>query len=118
MGDRLVDDIDEAIDRRVAGPAKSSRSLSEHEKEVVAYHEAGHAIIGLRYPHSDKVQKITIIPRGNTGGHVRMTPEEDRSGTIRFLCRKCGAVYEVAGSMSGLKGECAKCHAKLIIPRA
>lgn len=39
-------------------------------------------------------------------------------GTIRFLCRKCGAVYEVAGSMSGLKGECAKCHAKLIIPRA
>ena len=91
-----VDDIDEAIDRRVAGPAKSSRSLSEHEKEVVAYHEAGHAIIGLRYPHSDKVQKITIIPRGNTGGHVRMTPEEDR-----FLLTKKELEARIVGYLGG-----------------
>ena len=95
-----VDDIDEAIDRRVAGPAKSSRSLSEHEKEVVAYHEAGHAIIGLRYPHSDKVQKITIIPRGNTGGHVRMTPEEDR-----FLLTKKELEARIVGYLGGRSSE-------------
>ena len=95
-----VDDIDEAIDRRVAGPAKSSRSLSEHEKEVVAYHEAGHAIIGLRYPHSDRVQKITIIPRGNTGGHVRMTPEEDR-----FLLTKKELEARIVGYLGGRSSE-------------
>ena len=95
-----VDDIDEAIDRRVAGPAKSSRSLSEHEKEVVAYHEAGHAIIGLKYPHSDKVQKITIIPRGNTGGHVRMTPEEDR-----FLLTKKELEARIVGYLGGRSSE-------------
>ena len=95
-----VDDIDEAIDRRVAGPAKSSRSLSEHEKEIVAYHEAGHAIIGLRYPHSDRVQKITIIPRGNTGGHVRMTPEEDR-----FLLTKKELEARIVGYLGGRSSE-------------
>ena len=95
-----VDDIDEAIDRRVAGPAKSSRSLTQHEKEVVAYHEAGHAIIGLRHPHSDKVQKITIIPRGNTGGHVRMTPEEDR-----FLLTKKELEARIVGFMGGRSSE-------------
>ena len=73
-----VDEIDEAIDRRVAGPAKKSKIISAHEKEIIAYHEAGHAIIGLKYPHSEKVQKITIIPRGNTGGHVRTSSDEDK----------------------------------------
>ena len=67
--------IDEAIDRRIAGPAKSSKGLNAHERRVIAFHEAGHAIIGINHPHSDKVQKITIIPRGRTGGHVLMTPE-------------------------------------------
>ena len=76
------------------------RSLSEHEKEVVAYHEAGHAIIGLRYPHSDKVQKITIIPRGNTGGHVRMTPEEDR-----FLLTKKELEARIVGYLGGRSSE-------------
>jgi len=95
-----VDEIDEAIDRRVAGPAKSSRSLSAHEKEIIAYHEAGHAIIGLKYPHSDKVQKITIIPRGNTGGHVRMTPEEDR-----FLYTKNELLARIVGFLGGRTSE-------------
>jgi len=95
-----LDDIDEAIDRRVAGPAKSSRSLSAHEKEVVAYHEAGHAIIGLKLEHSDKVQKITIIPRGNTGGHVRMTPEEDR-----FLLTKKELNARIIGYLGGRSSE-------------
>ena len=95
-----IDEIDEAIDRRVAGPAKSSRSLTPHEKDVVAHHEAGHAIIGLKYPHSDKVQKITIIPRGNTGGHVRMTPEEDR-----FLLTKRELEARIVGYLGGRSSE-------------
>jgi len=95
-----LDDIDEAIDRRIAGPAKSSRALSAHEKEIVAYHEAGHAIIGLKMPHSDKVQKITIIPRGNTGGHVRMTPEEDR-----FLLTKKELEARIVGFLGGRSSE-------------
>ena len=78
-----VEDIDEAIDRRIAGPAKSSKGMNQDERKRVAYHEAGHAIIGLKLKDSDKVQKITIIPRGRTGGHVLMTPEDDR-----FLHRK------------------------------
>ena len=95
-----IDDIDEAIDRRVAGPAKSSRSITKHEKEVIAYHEAGHAIIGLKYPNSDKVQKITIIPRGNTGGHVRMTPEEDR-----FIMTKKELLARIVGFLGGRSSE-------------
>ena len=73
-----VSDIDEAIDRRFAGPAKKSRSLTEEEKWRTAYHESGHAIVGLKYPHAGKVQKITIIPRGNYGGWVLATPEKDK----------------------------------------
>ena len=95
-----MSEIDEAIDRRIAGPAKSSRSLNAHERDVVAHHEAGHAIIGIRLEHSDKVQKITIIPRGNTGGHVRMTPEEDR-----FLLTKRELVSRIVGYLGGRSAE-------------
>ena len=95
-----IDEIDEAIDRRVAGPAKSSRGLNAHERDVIAHHEAGHAIIGLRYPHSDKVQKITIIPRGNTGGHVRMTPEDDR-----FILTKKELEARIIGYLGGRSAE-------------
>ena len=93
-------EIDEAIDRRIAGPAKSSRSLNAHERDVVAHHEAGHAIIGIKLEHSDKVQKITIIPRGNTGGHVRMTPEEDR-----FLLTKKELIARIVGYLGGRSSE-------------
>ena len=95
-----LDDIDEAIDRRVAGPAKSSRGLNAHERDVVAHHEAGHAIIGIKWPHSDKVQKITIIPRGNTGGHVRMTPEDDR-----FILTKKELEARIIGYLGGRSAE-------------
>ena len=95
-----MDEIDEAIDRRVAGPAKSSRAMNKHEREIVAHHEAGHAIIGLKLEHSDKVQKITIIPRGNTGGHVRMTPEEDR-----FLLTKKELEARIVGYLGGRSSE-------------
>lgn len=95
-----IDEIDEAIDRRIAGPAKSSKALNRNEREIVAYHEAGHAIIGLKMPHSDKVQKITIIPRGNTGGHVRMTPEEDR-----FILTKKELEARIVGYLGGRSSE-------------
>ena len=95
-----VADIDEAIDRRIAGPAKKSRSLTEKEKEMTAYHESGHAIIGLKYPHSNKVQKITIIPRGNTGGYVLSTPEDDR-----FTMSKGELIAEIVGYMGGRAAE-------------
>ncbi|MCQ2802276.1 MAG: ATP-dependent zinc metalloprotease FtsH [Bacilli bacterium] len=95
-----MDEIDEAIDRRVAGPAKSSHSMNKHERDIVAHHEAGHAIVGLKLEHSDKVQKITIIPRGNTGGHVRMTPEEDR-----FLLTKKELEARIVGYLGGRSSE-------------
>lgn len=89
-------DIDEAIDRRIAGPAKSSHGMNADERRRVAYHEAGHAIIGLKLEHSDKVQKITIIPRGRTGGHVLMTPEDDR-----FLMSKVELEARIVGYLGG-----------------
>ncbi|MDY5441315.1 MAG: ATP-dependent zinc metalloprotease FtsH [Candidatus Enteromonas sp.] len=95
-----IADIDEAIDRRIAGPAKSSRGMSEDERRQVAYHEAGHAVIGLNLPFSDKVQKITIIPRGNTGGHVLMTPEDDR-----FLLTKNQLIARITGLLGGRTSE-------------
>jgi cell division protease FtsH len=95
-----IEDIDEAIDRRISGPAKSSKGLSEMERKQVAYHEAGHAIIGIHLPHSDKVQKITIVPRGNTGGHVLMTPEDDR-----FLLTKNELLARITGLLGGRSSE-------------
>ncbi len=93
-------EIDEAIDRRIAGPAKSGKGMSDQEKRVDAYHEAGHAVIGLVLPHSNKVQKITIIPRGQTGGHVLMTPEDDR-----FLLTKNELLAEITGFLGGRTSE-------------
>ena len=95
-----IQDIDEAIDRRIAGPAKSSKGLNAHERKQVAYHEAGHAIIGLKLKDSDKVQKITIIPRGRTGGHVLMTPEDDR-----FLLSKAELEARIIGYLGGRSSE-------------
>ncbi|MFA6667623.1 MAG: ATP-dependent zinc metalloprotease FtsH [Bacilli bacterium] len=93
-------DIDEAIDRRIAGPAKSSKGMNEFERKEVAYHEAGHAVIGLTLPNSDKVRKITIIPRGNTGGHVLMGPDDDR-----FLLSKNELIAEITGLLGGRTSE-------------
>lgn len=93
-------EIDEAIDRRIAGPAKSGRGMNEKERRQVAYHESGHAVIGLYLPHSEKVQKITIIPRGQTGGHVLMTPEDDR-----FLLTRNELLAEITGLLGGRSSE-------------
>ena len=69
--------IDEAIDRVIMGPAKKSKKYSDREKALIAYHEAGHAVIGLKVKHAQVVQKVTIIPRGTAGGYNLMTPEEE-----------------------------------------
>lgn len=73
-----MDEINDAIDRVLAGPEKKNRVMSEKRKELVAYHEAGHALVGALMPDYDPVQKISIIPRGRAGGLTWFTPSEDR----------------------------------------
>ncbi|EIE41003.1 cell division protein FtsH [Mycoplasmopsis canis UF31] len=70
--------IDEAIDRVMSGPAKKSRTITKEELTSVAYHEAGHAVVGIKVPGGNKVQKITIIPRGQAGGYNLMMPEQEK----------------------------------------
>ena len=72
-----IKDIDEGIDRVIMGPAKTSRKYNETERQIVAYHEAGHAVIGLIVEHANVVQKVTIIPRGRAGGYNLMVPKEE-----------------------------------------
>ena len=69
--------ISEAIDRVIMGPAKKSKKYTETEKALTAYHEAGHAVIGIKLKHAARVQKVTIIPRGSAGGYNLLTPEEE-----------------------------------------
>ena len=73
-----MDEVNDAIDRVLAGPEKKNRVMSEKRKELVAYHEAGHALVGALMPDYDPVQKISIIPRGQAGGLTWFTPGEDR----------------------------------------
>jgi cell division protease FtsH len=73
-----MDEVNDAIDRILAGPEKKDRVMSEKRKELVAYHEAGHAIVGALMPDYDPVQKISIIPRGRAGGLTWFTPSEER----------------------------------------
>ncbi len=71
-------ELEESVERVVAGTQKTSRVISEFEKKIVAYHEAGHALVGYQLPHTDPVHKVSIIPRGRAGGYTLMFPEEDR----------------------------------------
>jgi cell division protease FtsH len=73
-----MDEVNDAIDRVLAGPEKKDRVMSDKRKELVAYHEAGHALVGALMPDYDPVQKISIIPRGRAGGLTWFTPSEDR----------------------------------------
>ncbi|MFL1037964.1 cell division protein FtsH, partial [Mycoplasmopsis synoviae] len=70
--------IDESIDRVMSGPAKKSRTITKEELTMVAYHEAGHAVVGIKVPGGNKVKKIIIIPRGNAGGYNLMMPENKK----------------------------------------
>ncbi|MCH8062963.1 MAG: ATP-dependent zinc metalloprotease FtsH [Chloroflexi bacterium] len=72
-------EFEESIDRVMSGPARKSRKVSDREKQVVAYHEAGHAVVAAQIPDADPVHKVTIVSRGMAGGHTRLLPEEDRN---------------------------------------
>ena len=73
-----MEEFAEAVDRVIAGPERKSRVISQREKEITAYHEAGHALVAYQLPHADSVHKISIISRGTMGGYTRILPEEER----------------------------------------
>lgn len=93
-------DIDEAEDRVIAGPAKRDRVISEKERQTVAYHEAGHTIVGLVLNEARVVHKVTIVPRGRAGGYAIMLPKEDQN-----LMSKKDAEEQIAGLMGGRAAE-------------
>lgn len=93
-------EIDEAIDRVIAGPAKKSRVISNYEKKLVAYHEAGHTIIGYHLEHADMVHKVTIIPRGSAGGYTVMLPKEDR-----YFASRSELLDKISGLLGGRVAE-------------
>jgi len=74
-----MSEFDEAVDRVIAGPERKSRVISPREKEIIAYHEAGHALVARKLPNADRVYKITIVSRGMAGGFTRFLPAEDRN---------------------------------------
>ena len=93
-------DIDEATDRVIMGPAKKSRVISDKEKNTVAHHEAGHAVIGLKLENANIVQKVTIIPRGQAGGYALMLPEEER-----YLETRQSLLDRITGYLGGRVSE-------------
>ncbi len=74
----FMSEFEEAVDRIIAGPERKSRLINRREKEMTAYHEAGHALVAWALPHADRVHKISIVSRGAMGGHTSLLPEEDR----------------------------------------
>ncbi|MGL4383539.1 MAG: ATP-dependent zinc metalloprotease FtsH, partial [Bacilli bacterium] len=95
-----LEHIDEAIDRVIGGPAKVNKKHTKNELQVVAYHEAGHAVAGLVLDDAEIVQKVTIIPRGRAGGYVLMTPKEEG-----FLQSKTQLKNRIVGLLCGRVAE-------------
>ena len=93
-------DVDEAHDRVIAGPAKKDRAISEKERKMVAFHEAGHTIVGIVLSDARVVHKVTIVPRGRAGGYAIMLPKEDR-----FLMTKKELFEQVVGLLGGRAAE-------------
>ncbi len=93
--------IDEAVDRVMMGPAKKSRVFSKKEREIIAIHEAGHAVIGLKLKSANIVHKVTIIPRGQAGGYNLMLPEEEQA----FLRTKQNLLEIITGLLGGRVAE-------------
>ncbi len=91
-----MSDLEESIDRVIAGPERKSRKVSPHEKEITAYHEAGHALVARSLPHADPVHKITIVARGMAGGYTRQLPAEDR-----YIATNSQFKAKIAISMGG-----------------
>ncbi|WP_123042711.1 ATP-dependent zinc metalloprotease FtsH [Cohnella candidum] len=98
--DIAMQEVDEAIDRVIVGTEKKSRVISDREKRIVAYHEAGHTIAGFFLENADMVHKVTIIPRGRAGGYVIMLPKEDR-----MLVTKQELLDKVTGLLAGRVAE-------------
>ncbi|BCR35281.1 ATP-dependent zinc metalloprotease FtsH [Mariniplasma anaerobium] len=96
----LEPDLDEAIDRVMMGPAKKSRKYTVEEKKTVAYHEAGHAVIGIKLEDANVVQKVTIIPRGSAGGYNLMTPAVEK-----FLETKKSLLAKITSYLGGRVAE-------------
>ncbi|PFD42762.1 cell division protein FtsH [Bacillus cereus] len=95
-----MSDIDEATDRVIAGPAKKSRVISEKERNIVAFHEAGHTVIGVVLDEADIVHKVTIVPRGQAGGYAVMLPKEDR-----YFMTKPELLDKITGLLGGRVAE-------------
>ncbi|WP_314043797.1 ATP-dependent zinc metalloprotease FtsH [Streptococcus cristatus] len=95
-----ADDIDEAEDRVIAGPSKKDKTVSERDRQVVAYHEAGHTIVGLVLSNARVVHKVTIVPRGRAGGYMIALPKEDQ-----MLLSKEDMKEQLAGLMGGRVAE-------------
>ncbi|MFK5884185.1 MAG: ATP-dependent zinc metalloprotease FtsH [Candidatus Izemoplasma sp.] len=93
--------IDEAVDRVMMGPAKKSRIFSKKERNFIAHHEAGHAVLGIKLDNANIVHKVTIIPRGNAGGYALMLPEEEHA----FLSTKQDLLDQITGLLGGRVGE-------------
>jgi len=93
-------EIDEAHDRVMMGPAKKSHKYTEKEKRTVAYHEAGHAVLGIKLDNANEVQKITIVPRGNAGGYNLMLPKEET-----YLSTKQELLERIMGLLGGRVAE-------------
>lgn len=96
-----MDEIDEATDRVLMGPAKVSRKITDKEKRLVAIHESGHAVIGLKLEDANEVHKITIIPRGVAGGYTMMLPKEEKIG----IMTKNELVAQITGLLGGRVSE-------------
>ncbi|MBO5120093.1 MAG: ATP-dependent zinc metalloprotease FtsH [Bacilli bacterium] len=95
-----MSEIDEATDRVLMGPAKASHKYSENDRKLVAYHEAGHAVIGLKLSHANVVQKVTIIPRGTAGGYNMMVPSEEK-----MCSTKTDLLEQITGLLGGRTAE-------------
>ena len=95
-----MSELDEAHDRVLMGPAKVSHKYTKHEKKVVAFHEAGHAVLGIKLDGANEVQKITIVPRGNAGGYNLMQPKEET-----YLSTKTELLATISGFLGGRVAE-------------
>ncbi len=96
-----MEEIDEATDRVLLGPAKTSRKITDKEKRLVAIHESGHAVIGLKLQDAQEVHKITIIPRGQAGGYTMMLPDEEKMAVLT----KDELLSQITGLMGGRASE-------------
>jgi len=93
-------DLEEAVDRVIAGPERKGRLISEEEKCITAYHEVGHALVAFYMPHLDPIHKVTVVARGQSGGHTRLLPTEDR-----HLWTRSQMTEMLAFAMGGMAAE-------------